>query len=408
MHTMENLEDNVKRKHQTPDSSLKNDQQFANNLATLANAPIPGLTPEILTQFQTRSMMAHFEYLADKIKKSNTLRTSSYSAPDRGIPPHALLRDINIGRNANGFALPFPEPYVHSSVGLSLPFLSSTKAPYDAPSSATSKKRRILERKNASMPLLKPSSVQLNPAPTTRTVVDAGPCTSALSNFSSILPFPLSSPFTCPSLPPTHASLFNMISIKHVRPQHVKPHASIFSPTPLPPDYTQKHKDYCIKLLKNRPITGLDRTDERDRASKASMDFSLPPTSNSDKYVNLSSKNEKNETKTLSKNKRKTFPRILYQMLQEKSDHETTVKIISWLPDGKCFQIHNKIDFEQGLLRKYFNGIKFRSFQRQLNIYEFERLEEYKYPTYKHIFFVRDQDHLINNVKRVPIKKEHT
>ena len=106
-------------------------------------------------------------------------------------------------------------------------------------------------------------------------------------------------------------------------------------------------------------------------------------------------------------NKRKTFPIILYEMLQDQHNRETRAEIISWLPDGKGFKIHNRIDFEQDLLWKNFKGIKFRSFQRQLNIYGFERFEEYKSPTYKHNFFVRDQGHLIKNVKRVPIKKVH-
>ena len=55
----------------------------------------------------------------------------------------------------------------------------------------------------------------------------------------------------------------------------------------------------------------------------------------------------------------------------------------------------------------YFRGIKFQSFQRQLNIYGFERLKEYESPAYKNMFFIRDQYHLINNIKRVPVKKEH-
>ena len=104
-------------------------------------------------------------------------------------------------------------------------------------------------------------------------------------------------------------------------------------------------------------------------------------------------------------NSRKKFPDILHEILQKQND-DIISSIISWLPDGAGFAIHNKRDFEAVILLTYFNGIKFRSFQRQLNIYGFQRLEKGYQDTYAywHNFFVPDQAHLINFMKRVPVK----
>lgn len=108
-----------------------------------------------------------------------------------------------------------------------------------------------------------------------------------------------------------------------------------------------------------------------------------------------------------SQNKQKNFPNTLYEMLQQQNENNAS-EIISWLPNGAGFVIHKKKDFEDVILPTYFKGIKFRSFQRQLNIYGFERQEiHHESCAYKHNFFVKNQIHLINNVKRIPVKKKH-
>ena len=111
-------------------------------------------------------------------------------------------------------------------------------------------------------------------------------------------------------------------------------------------------------------------------------------------------------TPNTAHNSRKKFPDILHEILQNQSD-DIVSSIISWLPGGAGFIINNKRDFEDVILLTYFNGIKFRSFQRQLNIYGFERLEKGYHDTYayRHNFFVQDQANLINYMKRVPVKK---
>ena len=95
----------------------------------------------------------------------------------------------------------------------------------------------------------------------------------------------------------------------------------------------------------------------------------------------------------------KRFPEILEMLLEQNNHHG----IISWLKDGRGFVIHNRKDFEKYMLASYFDGIKFRSFQRQLNIYGFVRLDKgTKCYTYGHKSFARNQDN--NLIKRTPIK----
>lgn len=129
--------------------------------------------------------------------------------------------------------------------------------------------------------------------------------------------------------------------------------------------------------------------------------------SDSDETSSCSMTDSQNETKSTKlrslRSKRKTFPSVLYEMLQKQNDSYTNM--ISWLPDGKGFMIHSKTEFEKVLLQKYFRGIKFRSFQRQLNIYGFTRLDTHKLLSYRHNLFVRNQHHLLRDIKRVPIKK---
>ena len=67
------------------------------------------------------------------------------------------------------------------------------------------------------------------------------------------------------------------------------------------------------------------------------------------------------------------FPWRLHQMLEdiEKMNEHTTV---SWLPDGKHFQVHNPQLFMQKIIPKFFKQKSYKSFQRQLHLYGFQRV----------------------------------
>ena len=97
------------------------------------------------------------------------------------------------------------------------------------------------------------------------------------------------------------------------------------------------------------------------------------------------------------------FPQKLYNLLQLNNHPE----MISWLPDGQSFKIHDKIAFENFILSTYFSGMKFRSFQRQLHLYGFAKLEnKIKCYSYKHKYFTRDNTSTLGHIKRTPAKSK--
>ena len=136
---------------------------------------------------------------------------------------------------------------------------------------------------------------------------------------------------------------------------------------------------------------------ESDSSNQSSFGYDIE-----DLYDKLSNdnNNKDNIDRIASSTKRKTFPEILHELLQNNNDSET----ISWIIDGTAFLIKNRECFEQILIPIYFRGIKFQSFQRQLNIYGFERINTPNLYAYKHEFFIKDRPELIKNIKRVPVK----
>lgn len=64
--------------------------------------------------------------------------------------------------------------------------------------------------------------------------------------------------------------------------------------------------------------------------------------------------------------------------------------IISWQKNGRSFKVHKPKEFVRTIIPKYFNQTKYKSFQRQLHLYNFQRIR--KGPeagSYSHPKFVR-------------------
>lgn len=64
------------------------------------------------------------------------------------------------------------------------------------------------------------------------------------------------------------------------------------------------------------------------------------------------------------------FPRRLYALLDKEDP-----KIISWTRDGDAFVINDMGSFTNKTLVKYFNHSNYKSFQRQLNMYNFKKIQ---------------------------------
>lgn len=93
---------------------------------------------------------------------------------------------------------------------------------------------------------------------------------------------------------------------------------------------------------------------------------------------------------------------MLQQASQMGNEH-----IVGWLPCGKAFKIHKPKEFSEFIMPQYFNQTKYRSFQRQLHIYGFVRVQDktsVDNGAYRHELFIRGEDHLSVKMTRQKIK----
>ncbi|GFH56910.1 hypothetical protein CTEN210_13386 [Chaetoceros tenuissimus] len=69
------------------------------------------------------------------------------------------------------------------------------------------------------------------------------------------------------------------------------------------------------------------------------------------------------------------FPQRLFDLLEYIDVRKPELSsIISWHPNGKAFQVHDRKAFEKQIQPKMFNQSKYGSFNRQLNLWGFERI----------------------------------
>jgi hypothetical protein len=66
------------------------------------------------------------------------------------------------------------------------------------------------------------------------------------------------------------------------------------------------------------------------------------------------------------------FPWKLHEML-EAADVNGFSIVVSWLPDRRSFKVHDRETCVSLIMQRYFDQTKYKSFQRQLNMWGFER-----------------------------------
>jgi hypothetical protein len=97
------------------------------------------------------------------------------------------------------------------------------------------------------------------------------------------------------------------------------------------------------------------------------------------------------------------FPNKLHEML-EGVEADGNSHIISWQPHGRCFVVH-KPELFKTILPHYFKLSKIASFQRQLNLYGFQRIT--RGPDkggYYNELFLRNRPFLSHRIQRVKVK----
>ncbi|KAI2494336.1 DNA binding protein [Fragilaria crotonensis] len=105
-----------------------------------------------------------------------------------------------------------------------------------------------------------------------------------------------------------------------------------------------------------------------------------------------------------------SFPVKLHHLLLDLQLHDGGAAIASFLPDGVTFAFHDVHRFETEVMKTYFPRMnKFASFQRQLNLYDFQRIPDGPArAAYCHPSFNRDFPHLCRGMKRTKIKGART
>jgi hypothetical protein len=79
--------------------------------------------------------------------------------------------------------------------------------------------------------------------------------------------------------------------------------------------------------------------------------------------------------------------------------------VVSWLPHGRSFIVHDKRKFVEEIMPRFFHQSKFTSFQRQLNLYGFVRLTAGRdRGAYYHELFIRGRPDLCKTMVRTRVK----
>jgi HSF-type DNA-binding len=94
--------------------------------------------------------------------------------------------------------------------------------------------------------------------------------------------------------------------------------------------------------------------------------------SNSTPCSSNASKGEEDET-SKDKEVRQAFPVKVYVMLEEAED-KGFAHIVSWNAMGDGFMVHEREPFIRDIVPNYFNQTRYKSFQRQLSLYGFQRI----------------------------------
>lgn len=99
-----------------------------------------------------------------------------------------------------------------------------------------------------------------------------------------------------------------------------------------------------------------------------------------------------------------SYHNIFIKLHQVLANNELA-EVISWMPHGRCFVIHQSEVLATEVLPRFFNQTKFLSFIRQLNLWGFKRLTRgVDGKAYYHELFLRGRPYLALRLKRMKIK----
>eukprot|EP00934_Nitzschia_sp_Nitz4_P002679 Nitzschia sp. Nitz4//scaffold22_size323478//22591//25338//NITZ4_000495-RA/size323478-processed-gene-0.381-mRNA-1//1//CDS//3329542899//2669//frame0 len=113
-------------------------------------------------------------------------------------------------------------------------------------------------------------------------------------------------------------------------------------------------------------------------------------------------------TLPLAKNPKRLRGTVLEDLRQMLEDAETEGRtdIVSWMPHGRAFKIHNKTQFQNMLMPRYFKTAKATHLSDTLRIWGFQRLKKpgKDKGCYYHKYFVRGNPSLSRHLTRVQMR----
>lgn len=99
-----------------------------------------------------------------------------------------------------------------------------------------------------------------------------------------------------------------------------------------------------------------------------------------------------------------SFPQKLHSVLDQ-VERDGLAHVVAWQAHGRCFVIHKPKEFTEHIMPHYFRQSKLTSFQRQLNLYGFNRITRGNDAGgYYHELFLRGKEFLCKRMMRTKVK----
>ena len=135
-------------------------------------------------------------------------------------------------------------------------------------------------------------------------------------------------------------------------------------------------------------------------------DIAVKPSSSSlDRMTTSDPESSTSNPPRVGGNNAPLFPWKLHEMLQACAE-KNKEGIASWVSNGNAFRVHDISIFVEEILPLFFNQTKYKSFQRQLNLWGFQRIHNGpERGAYHHKYFKREQPELCSRLSRQKSKK---
>lgn len=268
---------------------------------------------------------------------------------------------------------------------------------------------------------LTPKSVQINTNKITKTPIVVSPLSNASSTqyVQSLAPLDPDNQSTSPKNVPDTYTLSN-----YFKPSDTST-TSQLKITPIP-ETDQIGNDILkdLELENNFYSKDLDAADDKDvenqilelvssnnNVKENENEKEMNRNSNTEKSLETFRKPKPKKAANPQPQKRPAFVVKLWRMINDPSNSH----FMSWINDGKAFQVNDRENFMKFVLPKYFKHNNFASFVRQLNMYGWHKMQDATSGSlanteelwqFENPNFIKDREDLLDNIVRNKPTKE--